>query len=149
MNVYDFDGTIYRGDSTVDFFLYCLRMRPRIAVCMFRQTSGVLRHAAGAIDTTQMKEEFFSFLSALDDPEELAVSFWEARRRKIQSWYLERKKALYFLGRNVWEGMSAWSRGKPNSGYALDCHDSHDHHGSLCRRIITLNERRENGRHGG
>ena len=25
MNVYDFDQTIYHGDSTVDFYLYCVR----------------------------------------------------------------------------------------------------------------------------
>lgn len=28
MNVYDFDQTIYHGDSTVDFYLYCVRHRP-------------------------------------------------------------------------------------------------------------------------
>lgn len=27
MNVYDFDGTVYRGDSTVDFWLFCLRKK--------------------------------------------------------------------------------------------------------------------------
>ena len=25
MNVYDFDGTIYNGDSTIDFYLYCIK----------------------------------------------------------------------------------------------------------------------------
>lgn len=29
MNVYDFDETIYDGDSTVDFYKYCLR-RPSV-----------------------------------------------------------------------------------------------------------------------
>lgn len=92
MNVYDFDGTIYDGDSTVDFYLYCLRRRPRIAVYAFRQALGILRHATGRIDTTRMKEEFFSFLSALDNSEKLAVSFWEARQGRIKSWYLGQKR---------------------------------------------------------
>ena len=92
MNVYDFDGTIYNGDSTVDFFFYCLCMRPRIVAYMFRQAFGVLRYAVGAIDTTRMKEEFFSFLPALGDSAALAVSFWETRRRKVKGWYLERKR---------------------------------------------------------
>ena len=30
MNVYDFDDTIYAGDSTVDFFFYCLKKKPAI-----------------------------------------------------------------------------------------------------------------------
>ncbi len=33
MNVYDFDGTIYSGDSTIDFYLFCLRKQPEI-LCM-------------------------------------------------------------------------------------------------------------------
>lgn len=59
MNVYDFDGTIYNGDSTVDFYLYCLREHPGLAVYAFRQGIGVLRCVAGQIDTTSMKEQFF------------------------------------------------------------------------------------------
>ena len=31
MNVYDFDKTIYRGDSTVDFWRHCLRRYPGAA----------------------------------------------------------------------------------------------------------------------
>ena len=30
IDVYDFDGTIYDGDSTVDFFLFSLRRNPKI-----------------------------------------------------------------------------------------------------------------------
>ena len=25
VNIYDFDGTIYDGDSSIDFYLFCLR----------------------------------------------------------------------------------------------------------------------------
>lgn len=91
MNVYDFDGTIYDGDSTVDFYIYCLRKQPWIIIYALRQALGFLRHAFGTIDTTQLKEEFFSFLPALDDPETLAASFWEIQRGKIKNWYLDRK----------------------------------------------------------
>lgn len=92
MNAYDFDGTIYDGDSTIDFYFYCLHKNPWIAVYVFRQALGIFRHIVGMIDTTRMKEVFFSFLPALDDPEILAVSFWETRHGKIKSWYLERKR---------------------------------------------------------
>lgn len=30
MNVYDFDKTIYAGDSTIDFYLFCLKRQPAI-----------------------------------------------------------------------------------------------------------------------
>lgn len=92
MNVYDFDGTIYDGDSTVDFYLYCIRKRPWLIVYAFRQGAGVLLRAAGRMDTAGMKERFFSFLRGLQDPEALVDTFWAARRSRIQGWYLERKR---------------------------------------------------------
>lgn len=92
MNAYDFDGTIYGGDSTVDFYLWCLRKRPAILARAPRQGWGVLRRAAGVIDTRRMKEAFFSFLPLLENPEALADRFWQARRSGIQGWYLERKR---------------------------------------------------------
>ena len=30
IDVYDFDGTIYDGDSTVDFTRFCLRRHPAV-----------------------------------------------------------------------------------------------------------------------
>lgn len=30
MNVYDFDNTIYDGESSVDFFMFCLKKRPKL-----------------------------------------------------------------------------------------------------------------------
>lgn len=92
MNVYDFDGTIYGKDSTVDFYLWCLQKHPAILTRIPRQGWGVLRRIAGTIDTKQMKEAFFSFLPLLVDPEALAVSFWEERTAGIRGWYLERRE---------------------------------------------------------
>lgn len=92
MNVYDFDGTIYNGDSTVDFYLYCLREHPGLAVYAFRQGIGALRRVAGRIDTTFMKEQFFSFLRGLRDTEALVDTFWVRRRGNIGEWYLRRRE---------------------------------------------------------
>lgn len=94
MNVYDFDGTIYSGDSAVDFYLYCLREHPGLAAYAFRQGIGVLRRVTGQIDTTSMKERFFSFLYGLQDTKALVDSFWKLRWKHIGDWYLrQREKA--------------------------------------------------------
>ena len=34
IDVYDFDGTIYDGDSTFDFVLFCLRRHPVIVLSL-------------------------------------------------------------------------------------------------------------------
>ncbi|MCI8610856.1 MAG: HAD-IB family phosphatase [Clostridiales bacterium] len=95
MNVYDFDKTIYDGDSTIDFYLYCLRKRPKILCCAFRQCRGILLHKMHKIDTTAMKEQFFSFLLKLDvdDTNALVNTFWKKKQKKIKRWYLQRKDA--------------------------------------------------------
>ena len=31
MNVYDFDNTIYKGDSTADFIIWCVKRKPQLA----------------------------------------------------------------------------------------------------------------------
>lgn len=93
MNVYDFDGTIYSGDSSVDFYLYCLKKQPGLAVYWFRQVWGICLHAFGRISTGDMKERFFSFLAGLQDPKGMAEKFWVERSHRIMNWYLERKES--------------------------------------------------------
>ena len=90
MRVYDFDGTIYDGDSTMDFYLYSLCKHPELVRFAPFQLFAVLFHAIGWLDTTAMKERFFCFLKGLQTADELAETFWEARQSKIMNWYLER-----------------------------------------------------------
>lgn len=92
MNVYDFDKTIYGGDSTLDFWLYCLRRQPSIVSFGPRQVAAAARYALGSIDVRQMKGEFFSFITALDCPVTCVAAFWETNRRKIKAWYLNQKQ---------------------------------------------------------
>ena len=35
MNVYDFDNTIYDGESALDFFWYCLKKKPVLLKVLF------------------------------------------------------------------------------------------------------------------
>ena len=41
MNVYDFDKTIYRGDSTMDFWRYCLKRYPKAVLAGLLQPGAV------------------------------------------------------------------------------------------------------------
>lgn len=58
MNVYDFDGTIYNGDSTIDFFLYALKRKPSILLHIPKQAWGFILNKAGRIDKTRFKDFF-------------------------------------------------------------------------------------------
>ncbi|MBO7253495.1 MAG: HAD-IB family phosphatase [Oscillospiraceae bacterium] len=91
MNVYDFDGTIYDGDSTVDFYLYALKQNPTILRYTPKQAWGFILYGLKRISKTELKEYFFSFLSSIDT-EKLTEDFWNQSRHKIYRWYLDQQQ---------------------------------------------------------
>ena len=91
MNVYDFDGTIYNGDSTVDFFLFALKRNPVLVCCVPKQVMGFILYGLKRIDKTELKEYFFSFLPYIDSTK-LVADFWEQNHTKIYKWYLRQQK---------------------------------------------------------
>lgn len=92
VNVYDFDHTVYAGDSSVDFYLFCVKKQPDILRFLPGQASAAIRCSARRLDKTAAKARFFSFLAGIEDTERMASEFWGINRRKIQPWYLEQKK---------------------------------------------------------
>ena len=91
MNVYDFDGTIYDGDSTVDFYLYSLKRNPALLRYLPKQAWGFLLYFCKRIGKTQLKEYFFSFLCGIE-VQSTVESFWEQNQKKIYTWYLNQQK---------------------------------------------------------
>lgn len=87
MKVYDFDDTIFRGDSTRTFYFYCLKKRPMLLRYLPKQLFGAGLYAVKAIPKTQFKEYFFSFLRGIPDVEKLLESFWQSHFERIESWY--------------------------------------------------------------
>ncbi len=93
MNVYDFDGTVYNGDSTADFYFFCLRRTPGMLKLLPSLTAAFFRYRAGKTDKTAFKETMYRFLTLQADIEKTVGRFWETHRRKLKGWYLEQKKA--------------------------------------------------------
>ena len=87
MNVYDFDKTLYRRDSSTDFILFLYRRKPALLRYLPRQAAAAFRHyVLHRISKTQMKEAFFSLFAACDAPA-LARDFWPRHRKKLYAWY--------------------------------------------------------------
>ncbi len=92
MNVYDFDGTVYRGDSTVDFYLFSVKRHPAAlrhvpAVCLW-----ALKKKCGKCTTREWKEVFFRFLADIPDLQAELRLFWERHFCKIYPWYHAQKR---------------------------------------------------------
>lgn len=92
MNVYDFDKTIYKKDSTIEFYKYCLKSKKCVLWAVPRQLWGMGMFILGLYDRNKFKESFFSFLQYLSDVKLLTEQFWEIEHVNIKEWYIEKRK---------------------------------------------------------
>ncbi len=92
MNVYDFDRTIYNGDSTVDFYLFCLKRHKKIALLFPSLVAAYIRYyILKKGNKTQFKEKMYRFLAYCDIDKDIK-DFWEIYSKKLKGWYLKQQK---------------------------------------------------------
>lgn len=96
IDVYDFDGTIYDGDSTADFVLFCLRRHPGMIAAAPAIGSAALRLAMKKIDLTQFKSTLFGEMVRRFDIEEEADAFWKSMKTRVKlgPWFFETPRDL-------------------------------------------------------
>lgn len=92
MNVYDFDKTIYDGDSTLDFYFFSLKKSPMLIRFLPIQIIGFIKYMFGMYSKLQFKEKFYSFLKGIKDVDIMVELFWNENQDKIKDWYLKSKE---------------------------------------------------------
>ena len=91
-NVYDFDNTIYRGDSSVDFFRHCARKYPRIYFSALSSLPWFLLMQLGLMDKTRAKQRFYRYLHLVPDVREEVERFWLTHDANLKDWYFAQKR---------------------------------------------------------
>ncbi len=92
MNVYDFDKTIYKRDSTADFFFFTLRRHPKAIASVPVIIGAFVRYYILKRGTkTQFKEKLYRFLKYTDVKSEVRI-FWQKNIKDIKRVYLNRRK---------------------------------------------------------
>lgn len=91
-NIYDFDHTIYDGDASFDFIVYCLLRFPKTWRFLPLQLIAIIRYVFGTYNRKQVKQAAFAIMRVLPDPERLAETFWNTHQHKIKPWYLRQKQ---------------------------------------------------------
>lgn len=92
MNVYDFDKTIYRNDSTVDFYFYSIKRHPSVLLFLPSLIWTALLWLFGITDKKGFKEVFYRFLSKIPDIDKELEMFWDKNQYKIKKFYKENQK---------------------------------------------------------
>ena len=90
MTGYDFDRTIYRGYSFIDFYFFCLRRRFWLALVFpFQVLFGVLTLS---FTRRRLKQVFCLFLLFISDVDREMKAFWDRAQGKIGQWYLDQHR---------------------------------------------------------
>ena len=92
MNVYDFDKTLYRRDSSTDFVRWLMRKKPALLRFLPRIAGAALGYYVfRRLTKTQMKARFFSLFAALPEgAAPLAEAFWAEHKDGLAAWYKKR-----------------------------------------------------------
>ena len=92
MNVYDFDHTIYAGDSTLDFWRYCVRRYPAALLPLPGSVMSGALFKVKLCSRELFKARFYRFLRLVPGVEGEVSAFWTENFSKIRPWYLEQKR---------------------------------------------------------
>ena len=91
-NVYDFDNTIYRGDSSVDFFRHCAAKFPRAYLSAIAAAPWFAAMVLGLAEKTRVKERFYRYLRQVPDVREEVERFWLTHDKNLKAWYFAQKR---------------------------------------------------------
>ncbi len=93
MNIYDFDDTIYKGDSCRDIIKYGLKKHPIITMKSLLKTPVFyFNYKRNKISFDIVKQNMLSFIFKIDNSEDFINSFVDSHLKKIKKWYLDNQK---------------------------------------------------------
>ena len=91
MNVYDFDNTLYDGESGVQMFFFYLKRKPSVLRYAPVILWGVARYKMGKMgidDVVRKYDRIFSaFVEIVKDPQADAKVFWDKHQHRIRDFY--------------------------------------------------------------
>ncbi len=93
MNIYDFDNTILKGDSSIKFFKYSLIKHPLLVMkSIIKTIREGIKYLFQKSSLGNVKSKLFSFVKEIDNLDEYINEFVLKNIKYIKNFYLEQKK---------------------------------------------------------
>lgn len=96
MNVFDFDNTIYKGESAFDFFIFCIKRKPQLAKVLFPVIKDIVKYKLCLMGMEEFSERgrYYTetFFKLFDDIPALVSDFWDIHEHKIRPFYEKVRK---------------------------------------------------------
>ena len=83
IDIYDFDKTLYKKDSTIMFYIFCLNKKKNIIKYFPIQSYSFIKYKLKLISKIKFKEKFFIFLKDIDTTE-CVKDFWMHNKKNIR-----------------------------------------------------------------
>ncbi len=91
MRVFDFDNTIYDGESMLDFYLFSIKYNPKVIKYLFAALFHFAKYKLGRTtlaDLEKAGEKYAeNYAKEFDDLDKLVSDFWDKHMKKLKSWY--------------------------------------------------------------
>lgn len=91
MRVFDFDNTIYNGESVFEFYLFSIKYNPKVAKYVPLAVFNLLKYKLGKTTMQDLEDavkNYSSFyMNSFDNKEKLVQDFWNSHMKKIKPWY--------------------------------------------------------------
>lgn len=93
MNIYDFDKTIFDGDSSVCFFKFSLVHHPLLVIkSIFIAIPEGIKYIFHKSDFGKVKSKLFNFVSKIDDLDNYMASYVKRYKNQIKTYYYEKQQ---------------------------------------------------------
>ena len=93
MNIYDFDDTIFMGDSSVEFIKYSLLHHPvKVLWAILKSTKEIVKYLFKKSNIGLIKSVMFSFVKDIKNLDEYMSDYVIKYQKNIKNFYLEQKK---------------------------------------------------------
>ena len=90
-NLYDFDGTIYDGDSGFDIVMFAISKNPKVLLSLIASLGTVILFLFGLRTKEEAKNKVFSFLKYFPNTSEFVEEFWIKNEHKIKDFWKKKK----------------------------------------------------------
>lgn len=96
MNVYDFDNTIYDGESFLDLFFFFFKKDPALVKYVPAVMSGLYKYTKGTINAEEALAEYshiiVEYYNSLEDFDAEINEFWDLNMHKIKMFYFRQRR---------------------------------------------------------
>lgn len=91
LDLYDFDGTIYDGDSGVDLILFSIKKKPSLIFHYISCLGVVIQYLLKIKKKEEMKNKLFAFVQYFPDIDKFVSEFWECHEHKMKEFWTSKK----------------------------------------------------------